>query len=218
MKTVEEKSHMKKQEAKLAMKGKLIAVIRNEDPKEAKMICKTIVESGIDTLEITFSVKGAELLISELKEELPNALIGAGTVLTKEQAELAYENGADFIVSPCVVEDVGKFCKEKDIFCSLGAATPTEALHSYQVGSDVVKLFPGDCLSTAMLKGIKAPMPFIDLMPTGGVDDTNVREWFASGAFACGFGGYLTRGITSHNLEELKKRCKKLIEASQLRS
>src|SRR5699024_8127965 len=97
---------------------------------------------------------------------------------------------------PCVVEEVGAYCKEHDIFCSLGAATPTEALHSYRAGSDVVKLFPGDCLSPKMMKGIKAPMPFIDMMPTGGVDDTNVKEWFQAGAFATGFGGYLTKGIT----------------------
>lgn len=204
---------MNKQEIKRIMKGKLIAVIRIEDPKEAKIICKTIVESGIDTLEITFSVKNAEKLIFELKRENPNALIGAGTVLTKEQAELAHKNGADFIVSPCIVEAVGTYCKENDIFCSMGAATPTEALHSYEAGSDVVKLFPGDCLSPKMIKGIKAPMPYIEMMPTGGVDDTNVKEWFQSGAYAAGFGGYLTGGITSDNLEELKKRCEKLLKA-----
>ena len=206
---------MNKTEVKKLMKGKLIAVIRIEDPVEAKVICKTIVESGIDTLEITFSVKDAEKLIYELKKELPDALIGAGTVLTKEQAESAYKNGADFIVSPCIVEEVGEYCREHDIFCSLGAATPTEALRSYKAGSDVVKLFPGDCLSPKMIKGIKAPMPFIDMMPTGGVDDSNVKEWFKAGAFAAGFGGYLTKGITSDNLEELKTRCKKLLTANQ---
>lgn len=206
---------MNKVEAKKAMKGKLIAVIRIEDPTDAKVICKTIVESGIDTLEITFSVKNAEKLIYDLKQELPNALIGAGTVLSKEQAELAHKNGADFIVSPCIVEEVGAYCKEHDIFCSLGAATPTEALRSYQAGSDVVKLFPGDCISPKMIKGIKAPMPFIDMMPTGGVDDTNVKEWFKNGAFAAGFGGYLTGGINLNNLDELEARCKKLIQANQ---
>lgn len=206
---------MNKLEAKKAMKGKLIAVIRIEDPKEAKTICKTIVEAGIDTLEITFSVKDAEKLILDLKRELPNAIIGAGTVLSKEQAALAHKNGADFIVSPCIVEEVGSYCKEHDIFCSLGAATPTEAWRSYQAGSDVVKLFPGDCLSPKMIKGIKAPLPFIDMMPTGGVDDTNVKEWFASGAFAAGFGGYLTKGINLDNLDELTKRCEKLLKANR---
>lgn len=206
---------MTKEQGMKAIKGKLIAVIRIEDPQEAKTICKTIVEAGIDALEITFSVKNAEKLIFDLKKELPEALIGAGTVLSAEQAKLAHDNGADFIVSPCIVEEVGAYCKEHNIFCSMGAATPTEALRSYEAGSDVVKLFPGDCLSPKMIKGIKAPMPFIDMMPTGGVDDKNINEWFAAGAYAAGFGGYLTSGITLDNLDELRIRCEKLLKAIQ---
>ncbi|BCZ49096.1 2-keto-3-deoxy-phosphogluconate aldolase [Clostridium gelidum] len=206
---------MNKAEVKKLMKGKLIAVIRGNDLAEAKVICKTLVESGITSLEITFSLQGAEKLISELKKECPKALIGAGTVLTKKQAELAAINGADFIVSPCIIKEVGAYCKEHDIFCSMGAATPTEAYESYMAGSDVVKLFPGDCLSPKMIKNIQAPMPFIEIMPTGGVDDTNVKNWFESGAYAAGFGGYLTKGITSSNLDLLKERCEKLINANK---
>ncbi|MDF2819767.1 MAG: 2-dehydro-3-deoxyphosphogluconate aldolase/4-hydroxy-2-oxoglutarate aldolase [Clostridiales bacterium] len=206
---------MTKEQAKQAIKGKLIAVIRNEDPDTAKAICHTLVDAGIDTLEITFSVNGAEKVISDLKSELPSALIGAGTVLSKEQAKLAHENGADFIVAPCIVDEVGEYCRENDILCSLGAATPTEVFRAYKLGCDVVKLFPGDCISPKMIKGIKAPMPFIELMPTGGVDDTNIKEWFGSGAYAVGFGGYLTKGIDKTNLDELRRRCQKLIEANR---
>ena len=206
---------LNKEEVKKLLKGKLIAVIRGNDIEEAKVICKTIIEAGITTLEITFSLPKAEKLIGELKKEFPDALIGAGTVLNKEQAGLAVENGADFVVSPCIVKEVGEYCKEKDVFCSLGAATPTEAYDSYLAGSDVVKLFPGDCLSMKLIKGIKAPMPFIDIMPTGGVDDKNVKEWFESGAYAIGFGGYLTKGINTSNLEVLKERCETLLNAAK---
>lgn len=206
---------MNKEEVKKLMKGKLIAVIRGNDLEEARLICKTLVESGITSLEITFSLLGAEKLICQLKEEFPKALIGAGTVLSKGQAVLAISNGADFIVSPCIVEEVGAYCREKDIFCSMGASTPTEAYNSYLAGSDVVKLFPGDCISMSIIKGIKAPMPFIEMMPTGGVDDKNVKEWFENGAYAAGFGGYLTKGINSSNLDLLRERCKKLIKAAQ---
>ena len=206
---------MNKLEVKKLIKGKLIAVIRGNDLAEAKIICKTLIESGITSLEITFSLQGAEKLINDLKKEFPQALIGAGTVLSKEQAELAANNGADFIVSPCIIKEVGAYCKEHDIFCSMGAATPTEAYESYMAGSDVVKLFPGDCLSPKMIKNIQAPMPFIEIMPTGGVDDTNVKNWFESGAYAAGFGGYLTKGITSSNLDLLKERCEKLINANK---
>ncbi len=206
---------MNKNQAKDIIKGKLIAVIRHEDLDTAKVICHTIMESGIDTLEITFSVNHAEKLISELKKELPEAIVGAGTVLSRKQAELAVENGADFIVSPCIVEEVAEYCRENDVFCSLGAATPTEVFRAYKLGCDVVKLFPGDCLSPNMIKGIKAPMPFVELMPTGGVDETNVKTWFKSGAYAAGFGGYLTRGIDKTNLDLLRERCEKLIAASR---
>lgn len=205
---------MNKNQVKVLMKGKLIAVIRQEDPDTAKAICHTLVESGIDTLEITFSVNHAEKLIAELKKELPEAIVGAGTVLSREQAKLACENGADFIVSPCIVEEVAEYCRENDIFCSLGAATPTEVLHAYTLGCEVVKLFPGDCLSPNMIKGIKAPMPFVELMPTGGVDDTNIKEWFQSGAYSVGLGGYLTKGIDKTNLEVLRERCNKIISAN----
>ncbi|OCA85936.1 2-dehydro-3-deoxyphosphogluconate aldolase [Bacillus sp. FJAT-27225] len=206
---------MNKQEVKERLEGKIIAVIRGNDLEEAKEISKTLINSGITTLEITFSLPNAEELIRILKSEFPDAVVGAGTVLTKEQAELAVSHGADFVVSPCVIEKVGAYCKEHEIFCSLGAATPTEAYQSYLAGSDVVKLFPGECVSMKMIKGIKAPMPFIDMMPTGGVDDSNIKEWFKSGAFAVGLGGYLTKGIHAGNLDVLKQRCEKILHALQ---
>ncbi|WP_278679290.1 bifunctional 4-hydroxy-2-oxoglutarate aldolase/2-dehydro-3-deoxy-phosphogluconate aldolase [Clostridium paraputrificum] len=206
---------MNKKEVKKLIKGKLIPVIRGNDLEEVKCICKTIIETGITSLEITFSLPNAEKLILDLKQEFPDVLIGAGTVLSKEQAKLAVDNGADFIVSPCIVEEVGEFCKERDVFCSMGAATPTEVYKSYLAGSDVVKLFPGDCISMKIIKGIKAPMPFIDMMITGGVDDSNVKEWFENGAYALGFGGYLTKGINISNLDLLRERCQKLIQATK---
>ena len=85
---------MNKNQVKETMKGKLIAVIRHEDPDTAKLICHTLVDSGIQTLEITFSVNNAEKLIADLKKELPEAMVGAGTVLSREQAQLAIDNGA----------------------------------------------------------------------------------------------------------------------------
>lgn len=204
---------MNKEEAKKAIKGKLIAVVRQENPETAKILCRTLVESGIDVLEITFSVNGAEKLIKDLRKELPNAIVGAGTVLSREQAELAVKNGAQFVVSPCIVEEVGEYCRDNDVCCSLGAATPTEVFKAYKLGCDVVKLFPGDCISPKMIKDIKAPMPFIEMMPTGGVNDKNVKEWFKAGAYAVGLGGYLFKGVDESNLDVLRERCKRLLEA-----
>lgn len=203
---------MSNQVVKDRLRGKMIAVIRIEDTNMADLICNTIIAAGLDALEITFTVNGAPQLIEHLKEKHPDALIGAGTVLTESQAEEAYDKGADFIVSPCIVPEVGKYCTTHNIFCSMGAATPTEVLSSHQMGSDVVKLFPGDCLTTKMLKGIRAPLPQIDIMPTGGVDASNLNDWFDCGAFAVGLGSFLTSEITADNLSVLTQRCQELIK------
>jgi 2-dehydro-3-deoxyphosphogluconate aldolase/(4S)-4-hydroxy-2-oxoglutarate aldolase len=97
----------------------------------------------------------------------------------------------------------------------MGAATPTEAFNSYRLGSDVVKLFPGEFINPGLIKGIKAPMPFIEMMPTGGVDHNNIKTWFEKGAFAVGVGSYLTKDIDETNLDTLKARCELLINATK---
>lgn len=204
---------MNKKESKERLKNEVIAVIREKDHSLAKKICKTLVTNGVTCLEITYSIPHAEKLIKELVKELPEAFIGAGTVLSKEQTKKAIDAGANFIMSPCVIEEVGSYCKEKNILCSLGAMTPTEAYQSYLVGSDIVKLFPGELLGPSMVKAIKAPLPFISLMPTGGVDDTNAKEWLDNGAYCLGFGGYFTNGITYDNLNILEERIQRLVKA-----
>lgn len=204
---------MNKTEAKEKLRHKIIAVIRCSNIDLAEMISKTIIKSGINAIEVTFSVENAAALIKKLKNDYPEAVIGAGTVTNKEQAEAALESYADFIVSPCIIPEVGKFCKEKDVFCSMAGTTSTEAYNSYISGSDVVKLFPGEFLNPNIIKSLKAPFPYIDFMPTGGVSDKNIKQWFDAGAFAVGAGGYLLKGINESNLNELEERCKKLINS-----
>lgn len=204
---------MNKAEAKSKLKGSLIAVIRVKDFEFAKSVCSTILKSGINAIEVTFSVADADKLIKYLKVNFPNAVIGAGTVLNVEQAQKALDSGADYIVSPCIIEEVGKFCTEHNVFCSMGAATATEAFNSYKAGSDVVKLFPGEFLKPGIIKSFKAPLPFLDFMPTGGINDKNVKEWFDAGAFAAGIGGYLTKGVDENNLELISERCRLLTDA-----
>lgn len=201
---------MDKQKVKALLKGAMIAVIRCADFDTAQAVCKSALEAGIDALEITFSVKDAPKLIRELKAELPNAVIGAGTVLKEMQAEEALASGADFIVSPCIVREVGEFCAANKVFCSMGAATPTEAYQAHLLGCEVVKLFPGECISPGIIKACKAPMPFLEFMPTGGVDDTTIKSWFDAGAYAVGLGGYLTGGIHKGNLPLIQERVDRL--------
>lgn len=202
-----------KNEIKKKLKGGIIAVIRHKDKEVAKEISKTLIKGGVSAIEVTFSVDEADQVIKSLKEEFEDAIIGAGTVLTKEDAKKAIDCGADFIVSPCVIEEVAKYTASKEVLLSMGAATPTEVYNAYMLGSDIVKLFPGEFLSPGFIKAIKAPMPFIDVMPTGGVTHKNIAEWFENGAYAAGFGGYISNGIDMSNLELLNERVDALKKA-----
>lgn len=195
------------------LKNKIIAVIRAEDSVISELMAKTIIENGIEIIEMTFTIPKVSRAISHLRETYPNAVIGAGSVLSVQQANDALQAGAQFIVSPCVVEDVGDFCKAEDVFCSLGAQTSTEIYKAYLHGSDVVKLFPGELLTPSVMKIFHGPFPYVDFMPTGGISDKNAREWFNNGAFALGVGGYLTSGIDKTNIPLLESRIKKLLES-----
>lgn len=206
---------MSKNSIKEKLKNSIIAVLRCKDVNLAKSMAKTMINAGVNAIEVTFTIDNAAELIKELKSQCPNAIIGAGTVLDKHQAELAINNGADFIVCPCIIEEVGQLCKERDVFCSMAGTTATEVYKAYCAGSDVVKLFPGEFLRPSIIKSLKAPFPFIDFMPTGGITHENVKEWFNTGAIAVGAGGYLTKGISEENLDLLEERCKKLIQAAE---
>lgn len=204
---------MTKSDIKAHLKNKIIAVIRSDNAETAEIMSETILNSGIEVVEITFTVDGAADIIHELRKKFPNYFVGAGTVTKPEQAEDALKSGAQFIVSPCVVEDVGDFCKAEDVFCSLGAQTSTEIYKAYLHGGDVVKLFPGELLTPSVMKIFHGPFPYVDFMPTGGISDKNAREWFNNGAFALGVGGYLTGGIDKTNIPLLESRIKKLLES-----
>jgi len=195
------------------MKNKIIAVVRCKDYNLAEKISECLISHGIEAIEITYTVEDAGKLIKALKERFPGNLIGAGTILNQDDALGAINSGADFIVTPCLVEEVGTLCLEKDVFCSLGAATPTEAFRAYKLGADVVKLFPGSSFAPSYIKELKAPFPYIEFMPTGGVNQKNIREWFECGAFAVGLGGYFTKGIDESNLSEIGPRVKDILKA-----
>ncbi|MFC0903462.1 bifunctional 4-hydroxy-2-oxoglutarate aldolase/2-dehydro-3-deoxy-phosphogluconate aldolase [Clostridium sp. MT-14] len=192
---------------------KIIAVVRCKDFTLAEKISEKLIVNGIKAIEVTYTVKNAGNLIQKLKKRFPDILVGAGTIVNLTDAKEAIENEADFIVSPCTVEEVCKICKEKDIFCFLGALTPTEVFRAYKMGADVIKLFPGSSLKPSYIKELKAPFPYIDFMPTGGANKSNIREWFENGAVAVGLGGYFTNNINENNLNEIDKRVRDIFDA-----
>ncbi|HBM81771.1 MAG: bifunctional 4-hydroxy-2-oxoglutarate aldolase/2-dehydro-3-deoxy-phosphogluconate aldolase [Clostridiales bacterium] len=204
---------MKNEDIKERMRKSIIAVIRCRDIKLAREMAYAAIKSGIKSIEVTYTVEGAGALIEELKDQYPNIVIGAGTVLELSQAEDAIKRGTDFVVTPCIVEDVAVLCRGKEVFFSMAAATTTEIYNAYKMGSEVIKLFPGETYSPSIIKALHGPFPFVEFMPTGGINDKNIKGWFDAGAFAVGVGGYLTKGINFDNISLLEERAKKLINA-----
>lgn len=187
----------------------IVAVIRAENSQEAKRIALACMEGGIDSIEITFTVPGAEEVIKELNKEFGDKLIvGAGTVLDSETARIAILAGAKYIVSPAFNDETAKLCNRYQIPYMAGCMTVTEMIKAMEAGVDVVKVFPGSAFGPSYIKAIKGPLPHAVLMPTGGVSLENVAEWIKNGCIAVGVGGNLAKGPS----EEITNLAKKFVE------
>lgn len=175
----------------------LVAVIRASGYAEAGQLVSACVEGGIKLIEITFTVPGAHRLLASLSEtyEQTDVMIGAGTVLDEATAHLALLHGARFIVSPCLNVEVVTLCNRYGILALPGIMTVREAVLALEAGADLLKVFPGELLGPKFVQALKGPLPQLRLMPTGGVDLPNIRDWFQAGSVAVGVGGNLTCGI-----------------------
>ncbi|HMS38680.1 MAG TPA: bifunctional 4-hydroxy-2-oxoglutarate aldolase/2-dehydro-3-deoxy-phosphogluconate aldolase [Pyrinomonadaceae bacterium] len=171
----------------------ILPVIRASSEDEAWRVIDAIKTGGIDIFEITMTVPNAVNLIEKLAKRFENeALIGAGTVLDAESAKKCIEAGAKFIISPALNIETIKFCNEKEIVVMPGALTPTEILTAWNAGADFVKVFPASAMGGASyLKSIKAPLPHIKLIPTGGVSLKTAADFINAGAEAVGVGADL---------------------------
>ena len=161
--------------------SRLIAVIRSQGREEALATAKAAVNGGVKFIEITFSVPGALDVIEQLVSG-SNAHIGAGTVLSTEQARSAIAAGARFVVSPSLELDLIPVCHEADVACYPGAATPSEILAAARAGADLIKIFPADCLGGPnFIRQMRGPFPAARFMVSGGVTLDNVREYVHAG-------------------------------------
>ncbi len=193
---------------------KLVPVIRTDNREDAKKAIETLASCGIRIFEITMTVPDAVGLIAELKNE--DILIGAGTVLDKNQAEKCIEAGARFIVSPAFDAETIEFCKAREIAVMPGSLTPTEVLAAWKAGADCAKVFPCDTLGGAKyLKTLKTLFPHIPMMPTGGVSLETIADFFKAGAFAAGVGADLVdvKAIREGNLNAVTEKARKYLEA-----
>ena len=169
-----------------------VLVVRCETEEEAVNGIRAVLAGGIRAVEITFSVPGAPGVIRRVKREFGDALLlGAGTVLTPEQAEDAVDAGALYLIAPNTDEKVIGAAKRLGVPILPGAFTPTEVLRAWDLGADAIKIFPASLGGPAYIRALRAPLPHIPLVPTGGVDERTVGGFFDAGAFAVGAGGAL---------------------------
>lgn len=169
----------------------LIAVLRGPTPQLTLKMVEALVEGGVRGIEITYTTPKATEVVRELRQlHADRITLGMGTLTSPEHAELALQTGASFIVSPHLEESLARHGGHRTAHDG-GAMTPSEVVHSRNLGSDVVKLFPGSQVEPGYLRVLRGPFPDLPIMPTGGVNPDNVGSWFDAGAFAVGAGSAL---------------------------
>ena len=170
----------------------LLAVIRGPSADLTEKMVAALIRGGITGIEITYSTPNAEQVVRNLaaiyKEEI---VLGMGTLTDPAQAVSAKEAGAKFLVSPICEPDLVRAMAGSGLLTMAGALTPTEVYQAYRLGTDVVKIFPGSLGGPAYVKALKGPFPSIPMMPTGGVNASNLADWFAAGVVAVGAGSEL---------------------------
>ena len=194
----------------------LIPVVRATSADEAMRAIDAIREGGISVLEITMTVPGAVSVIEQVAKSYGNdALVGAGTVLDPETARACILNGAQFVVSPALNIETIECCRRYGIAVMPGALTPTEVVQAWTAGADFVKVFPAGALGGASyLKALKAPLPQIELVPTGGVSLKTAADFIKAGASALGVGADLVdlKAIRDGQANVVTERAKQYVE------
>jgi 2-dehydro-3-deoxyphosphogluconate aldolase/(4S)-4-hydroxy-2-oxoglutarate aldolase len=194
----------------------LVPVLRAKSQEDAVAIGVAVEKGGVPVLEVTMTVPGAMEVIRHMAAHFGNrVLIGAGTVLDAETARLCMLAGAQFIVSPSLKIETIEICRRYSVAIIPGALTPTEIVTAWEAGADAVKVFPCSAVGGAKyLKALKAPLPQIELIPTGGVSLATAEEFLDAGAFALGVGGDLIdhEAIAQGKLEVVSDNARKYTE------
>ena len=192
MKTIEEKFH----------ELGVVPVVVLEDEKAAVPLAKALVQGGLPCAEVTFRTEAAAESIRLMSEAYPDMLVGAGTVLTTEQVDLAVKSGAKFIVSPGFDPEVVDYCLEKNIPVLPGCITPSEVAQAVKRGLKVVKFFPAEQAGgIAMIKAMAAPYYNVKFMPTGGISPKNLKDYLSCDKILCCGGSWMVKGDMIKNGE-----------------
>ena len=191
-----------------------IAVVRLDDAEAAVMAADAVHAGGVSAIEVTLTTPGAPEVIRELSAR-EGMLVGAGSVLTVEDAANAVASGARYLVSPAVLPELVEIGHAANVAVLLGAFTPTEILAAHFAGSDMVKVFPADALGPSFIRGVLGPMPLLKLVPTGGVTPEDLGDWLRAGAAAVGLGGALVDPgrVAAGDFATLRRRARFVADA-----
>lgn len=209
---------MREQVIEIIEKNKIIAIVRGADVEQAVKAAKAVSLGGVKLIEVTFNQKAPETFcdtvkaIALIKESCPDMIVGAGTVLTVEQVDLAKSAGAEYIVSPDTDEQVIKHTVNSGLVSLPGAYTASEVKKAHNAGADFVKLFP--CTDASYLKALKAPLSHINFLAVGGVNADNALEFIKAGAVGVGVGGALINKklLDGGEYEKITETAKKFVE------
>jgi len=170
----------------------LIAIVRTNRPTDFVAIARSLAEGGVPALEITLNTPGALEAIAAIRRSADGKLrIGAGTILDADDARAAIDAGAEFIVTPTLQLDTIALCKSESIPIVCGCLSPTESLCAHRAGADFIKVFPAETFGPDYIKAMLAPLPFLKVVPTGGVTLINLKTWFDAGCRAVAIGSGL---------------------------
>jgi 2-dehydro-3-deoxyphosphogluconate aldolase / (4S)-4-hydroxy-2-oxoglutarate aldolase len=203
---------------KRALATGIIPVIRAATAEDALFAAEAVLAGGINVVEITMTVPGATTVVARLAKDMPDILVGAGTVLNVDAAQRCLDAGAQFLVSPGLNLKTAEYAQKKNVLMIAGALTPTEVMSAWESGADLVKIFPCSQVGGASyIRALKGPFPDIPLVPTGGVNLDTCADFIAAGASALGVGGELIvkEAIRHRNAAVISELARQMLQAVQ---
>ena len=193
----------------------VVAVVRLADSRSGRDVAAALMQGGLTIIEVTMTVPNAVQLIAELSESLDGVVIGAGTVTNAKTADEVIAAGARFVVSPVFRPEIIAACHARDVAVMPGCFTPTEILGAWELGADIVKVFPSTALGPTFFKDVRGPLPQVKLMPTGGVTLANAGEWIRAGAAAIGVGSALVdpKAVAAGRFDVISGNARQFVDA-----
>lgn len=211
METIEVKEMNKIRILQALERNGIVAVLRADSVEKAIAIADALIIGGIKSIELTFTVPNADLAIRKITtkfKDQEDVVIGAGTVLDAPTALIAKMAGAQFIVAPTFDKDTAEMCNLYQIPYIPGCMTVNEMKTALKAGAEVIKLFPSNVVGPAFVKDVKAPLPQLEIMPSGGVNLDNIGDWINVGCKILGVGGSLLKPAEKNDFEKVTENAR----------